>query len=118
MAKPRSYGDTIVHYQGLLAGLKANAADFSGFQTELSNLETFTNEAVEKNLAQEEAAAKYHQLTDDLKKTMTNLKELSSRLESAVYAKYGKKNDKLEEFNLKAWKPGGRRGPRSNQTTA
>ncbi|MEW6556882.1 MAG: hypothetical protein AB1349_05940 [Elusimicrobiota bacterium] len=29
---------------------------------------------------------------------------LEARLTSTVYGKYGKKNDKLEDFGLKSWK--------------
>jgi hypothetical protein len=56
-----------------------------------------------------------HQITEELNAAFKQLAGLDSQLTSLIYAKYTKKNDKLEEFGLKSWKPSGRKGPRTKK---
>lgn len=65
---------------------------------------------------QEELKAKTQQSTERLKKLMKDLNGTSARIVSAVYAQYGKKAEKLEEFGLKPWQSGGRKGPGPTST--
>lgn len=113
--RKRDYAGVTEHYTMLLSGFKANAVDFTAYKEEIKKLEEQTKNAVAKNEEQEKAKAAFHQLSEKLNSILKELKQLTSRLESAIYAKYGKKNDKLEEFGLRAWKSGGRKGQRKKQ---
>ncbi len=49
-------------------------------------------------------------------KLLKELEGQSARITSAIYAQYGKKAEKLEEFGLKPWRSGGKKGPRKKTT--
>ncbi|MEW6557708.1 MAG: hypothetical protein AB1349_10190 [Elusimicrobiota bacterium] len=112
MARVKRFSELIGFFKLLIAGFKANASDFSSFQQDVKTLDSLISQAEMQNQKQEDAEAKYHQLTEELNRIMKDAKGLSARLTSAVYARYGKKSDRLEEFGLKAWKSGGKKGKR------
>ena len=60
--------------------------------------------------------AKTQQSTERLNKLMKELRAKSARIISAIHSKYGKRSEKLEEFGLKPWRSGGKKGKRKIST--
>ena len=108
----RSFDGLLGLYEQMLSGLKANAKDLGELPVKIADLEKAIADAKSENTVQEDLKAKTQESTERLKKVLADLKGLYSRLSSIVYGKYGKKVEKLEEFGLKPWKSGGRKGPR------
>ncbi len=114
----RSFSGLLGLYEQMLSGLKANAKELGELPVKIADLEKAISTAKSENTVQEDLKAKTQQSTERLKKNLTDLKGLYSRLSSSVYGKYGKKVEKLEEFGLKPWKSGGKKGPRTSSPAA
>ncbi|MDO8735083.1 MAG: hypothetical protein Q7K21_08010 [Elusimicrobiota bacterium] len=106
-----SFSGLLGLYEQMLSGLKTNAKDLGELPVKAADFEKAIAAAKSENTVQEDFKAKTQQSTERLKKDTADLKGLYSRLSSSVYGKYGKKVEKLEEFGLKPWKSGGRKGP-------
>ncbi len=111
----KAFAEEINRYQILVSGLKKNETELS-LPVKVSEFDKLVADAVAEDRVQEELKAKTQQSTERLKKLMKDLNETSARIVSAVYAQYGKKAEKLEEFGLKPWQSGGRKGPRPTST--
>ena len=104
----RAFAEEINDYQLLLAGLKKNQKELS-LAVRIPDFDKMVGDAVEENKVQEELKAKTQQSTQRLNKIVAGLKEQSARIYSGLYAQYGKKSEKLEEFGIKPWKTGARK---------
>ncbi|MEW6557934.1 MAG: hypothetical protein AB1349_11400 [Elusimicrobiota bacterium] len=111
----RSFAGLIGLYEQMLAGLKANTKDLGDLPVKIAEFEEAIATVKSENSVQEDLKAKTQQSTERLKKYMSELKGFYARLSSSVYGKYGKKMEKLEEFGLKPWKSGGKKGPRTTE---
>ena len=117
MPLPKDYGNIVNALTMRAQGLDKNKADFSS-ATDQQIVKPFNDKfgkVKEINSRQEQAKALLHQTTEELQAALKDMGTLDSQLTSLIYAKYTKKNDKLEEFGLKAWKTGGKKGPRAKK---
>ncbi|MDI6739712.1 MAG: hypothetical protein QME74_05050 [Candidatus Edwardsbacteria bacterium] len=117
MPLPKDFSKAVNALSLRAQGIDKNKADFSS-AADQGIVKPFLSVATrikEIDARQEQAKAILHQITEELKTAMKSATGLDSQLTSLIYAKYTKKNDKLEEFGLKAWKPSGRKGPRAKK---
>ena len=108
MAK-RSYAELINIWDVLISGLKKNEKELS-IPVKTADFEKAVNDARAEDKIQEELKAKTQQSTERLNKLLKDLKEKSARIVSGIHAQYGKKAEKLEEFGLKPFKSGRKKG--------
>ena len=101
----RAFAEEINSYQLLASGLKKNEKELH-LPVKTPEFEKLTSDAVAEDRVQEELKAKTQQSTERLNKLLKELKEKSARIYSGLYAQYGKKSEKLEEFGIKPWKTG------------
>lgn len=118
MPLPKDFSKIIDALNMRSQGLDRNKADFSSAadQQIVKPFNERFGKIRETNAKQEQAKAALHQITEELQAAMKNMNTLDSQLTSLIYAKYTKKNDKLEEFGLKSWKTGGKKGARAKKT--
>ena len=107
----KAFAEKINSYQFLISGLKKNEKELS-LPVKVAEFEKLVSDAVAEDRIQEELKAKTQQSTERLKKLLKDLEGMAARIVSAVYARYGKRSEKLEEFGLKPWRSGGKKGPR------
>jgi len=112
MALPKDFDEMLAAVGLRLDGFKKNAADFKEAKADIAQLEKRSADAKILNSEQEDLKAKLHQKSEQLNSVVKEIVSVEARLSSTVYGKYGKKNDKLEDFGLKSWQSGGRKGPR------
>lgn len=117
MPLPKDFSKAVNALSMRAQGLDKNKAEFAS-AADQQIVKPFLSGAAkikELDAKQEQAKAALHQITEEMNSAMKALAGLDSQLTSLIYAKYTKKNDKLEEFGLKSWKPGGKKGPRTKK---
>ncbi|MBI4727003.1 hypothetical protein HY768_07240 [candidate division TA06 bacterium] len=117
MPLPKDFSKTINALTARGLGLEKNKADFAS-AADQQIVKPFLTQAAkiaDIDAKQELAKAALHQITEELNSAIKEMTEVESQLTSLIYAKYTKKNDKLEEFGLKSWKTGGKKGPRAKK---
>ena len=117
MPLPKDFSKTINALKARSLGLDKNKADFAS-ATDQQIVKPFLAQAAkiaDLDAKQEQAKAALHQITEELNSSVKEMTSGESQLTSLIYAKYTKKNDKLEEFGLKSWKTGGKKGPRTKK---
>ncbi|MBI4726968.1 hypothetical protein HY768_07055 [candidate division TA06 bacterium] len=117
MPLPKDFSQAVNALTARAQGLDKNKADFASAADQGIVKPFLSGAAKIKDIdaRQEQAKAALHQITEELNSAMKDVAGLESQLTSLIYAKYTKKNDKLEEFGLKSWKPSGRKGPRAKK---
>ena len=99
----KSFAEEINRYQLLVSGLMKNESELS-LPIPASEFEQLVTDLVAEDRKQEDLKAQTQQSTERLNNLMKEIKEKSSRITSAIYAQYGKKSEKLEEFGIKPHK--------------
>ncbi|MEW6687131.1 MAG: hypothetical protein AB1393_13160 [Candidatus Edwardsbacteria bacterium] len=117
MSLPKDFDEAIATLTLRAQGLEKNKPDFSS-ASDQQIVKPFTEQfgkIKEINARQEQTKAVLHQISEELKGALKGMNTLDSQFVSLIYSKYTKKSDKLEDFGLKSWKTGGRKGPRAKK---
>jgi hypothetical protein len=103
-----SFGERMKHWEGLVAGSKANSTDLEivrGYTTRLDELIPLTKQANTRQLL---AQAEFQQSTRDQEALVEEARELANRIRNGVRTLYGVRSEKLVEFGLKPQRKRGR----------
>jgi len=98
----KTYGERLVQWNLLKQGLDANAADLAFLEAERGQLTALLANIAALDAQQEALKAQLQQTTQELDGKLAQMTTLASRLRASLIGKYGVKNEKLEEFGIKA----------------
>lgn len=105
----QSFADVITDWEKLLATVTANKDDLQSLDSYRQQLEAEVAGARSANMRQSAAKAETQQSTRDLEGSLQRGRELAEKLRMGIKIRYGKRSEKLTEFGLKVFRPGGKK---------
>jgi hypothetical protein len=106
-----SFLDFTGEWNQCMLAYDANAEDLAHLRPQRDDLGLAYSRAMTLSNRQDALRAELNQTTKDLNETMTQGKDLTSRLKAGVKGHYGAKSEKLIEFQMKPLRPRQRAKP-------
>lgn len=100
-----SFADIATDWERLIATVVNNKDDLQTLDPYRSQLETELAGARTAGIRQAAAKAEAQQATRDLEGSLTRGKDLAERLRTGIISKYGRRSEKLTEFQIKPLRP-------------
>jgi hypothetical protein len=98
---PTSHADLVTSFETLTTSVAANKEDLQHLQDLSTQLGAETAGAKAAIVRKSTQKAEVQQTTQDLKGFIARGQDLATRLRTGVRSKYGNRNEKLTEFNLR-----------------
>lgn len=108
-----TFANETTGWEQLLVTVETNKADLSFLDPQRTQLTLVLDRAKDARLRQDAFKAQFQQATRDLEKSMSEGRDLATRLRNGIRTQYGLRGEKLAEFGLQP-----RRKPQKAQQKA